>query len=164
MGDSLDLIVMGGYMGRGKRTGVYGGYLLGCYDEESEQIQTICKIGTGFSDELLQTSTTFFKNHIIPSPKSYYAVPDNLKVDAWFEPVVVWEVLAADLSISPTHRAAEGLVAPDKGIALRFPRFVRIRDDKKIEQATNSEQVAQMYRNQKINHVSTTTNNEDEDY
>ena len=50
IGDSLDLVVVGGDFGSGKRKGTYGSFLLASYDDVSNQFYTVTKIGTGFSD------------------------------------------------------------------------------------------------------------------
>lgn len=169
VGDTLDLVVIGAWIGKGKRTGAYGGFLLACYDPEGEVYQSICKIGTGFSDEDLKTHYATLKPFQIDAPKAYYQInvaDKSLEPDVWFDAKQVWEVKCADLSISPKHRAANGLVDPEKGISLRFPRFLRIRDDKGPELATSAEQVADMYNDQDVvkNSIKVTAGDDDEEF
>lgn len=148
VGDSLDLVVVGGYYGKGKRTNVYGAFLLACYDADAEEYQTICKIGTGFSEEVLQSHWDALRPLESQKPRGDVKA-GGAKPDIWFEPKVVWEVLTADLSLSPVYTAAQGLV-DERGISLRFPRFLRVRDDKLAEDATGPEQIAEMYERQTL--------------
>jgi len=140
--------VVGGYYGKGKRTNVYGAFLLACYDADSEEYQTVCKIGTGFSEEALQAHYNELQPLELSKARGDVKI-GGAKPDVWFEPKVVWEVLTADLSLSPIYTAAQGLVE-DRGISLRFPRFIRIRDDKSVDDATGPEQIAEMYERQSL--------------
>jgi len=150
MGDSIDVVPIGAFYGKGKRHGSYGAFLLAIYNEEEEEYQTVCKAGTGFSDEDLKTHFEFFKNKTLQKPESSYNVKSQVAPDVWLEAVQVWEIKAADLSISPVHTSAMGIKAEGKGIGLRFPRFLRIRDDKQPEEATSAEQIVEMYESQAV--------------
>lgn len=110
VGDSLDLVVVGAYHGKGKRTAVYGAFLLACYDPDSENFQTICKIGTGFSDEVLSEFYQLLNPLETEKARNDIEV-GGAKPDVWFEPKIVWEVLTADLSLSPVYTAGHGLVS-----------------------------------------------------
>jgi len=89
---------------------------------------------------MLQSHHDALKPLEISKPRGDIKV-GGAKPDIWFEPKVVWEVLTADLSLSPIYTAGQGLV-DDRGISLRFPRFLRVRDDKSADDATGPEQVS----------------------
>ncbi|KAL0261070.1 ATP-dependent DNA ligase Cdc17 [Diplodia seriata] len=150
VGDSLDLVVLGAYFGKGKRTSVYGAFLLACYNSSKDTYETVCNIGTGFSDEVLANLHAQLSSTVIDRPKPFYShSPGNKdQPDVWFEPKYVWEVKTADLTLSPRYMAAMDAVGVGKGVSLRFPRFIHQRDDKKPDQATSARQVAEMYRKQ----------------
>ena len=154
LSDSLDLVPVAAWKGKGKRAGVYGVYLLACYDPDTDEYQSVCKVGTGFSEENLEALAQGLndKGSVRGEKPPNVAVGETLvkDVDVWFSPEdsEVWEIRAADLSISPVHMAAVGKVNPEKGIGLRFPRFLHKRTDKAPQDATTSDAVLDMYRAQ----------------
>eukprot|EP00371_Babesia_bovis_P000670 XP_001609317.1 DNA ligase I [Babesia bovis T2Bo] len=148
MGDSVDLVPIAAFLGKGKRTSVYGSYLLAVYDPIHEVYQSVCKTGTGFSDQTLKDLFDSLQEHTVQNKPSIYVVSDKFEPDVWFQPAKVWECKAADLSISPIHTASQDMTASGKGIGLRFPRFVRLREDKKPMDATTSHQIFDMYESQ----------------
>ena len=145
LSDTMDLVVVGGLAGRGRRAGMYGALLLGVYDPDADRFQTICKCGTGFSDAELAALPARM------APLAREQRPDRVDAlrhaDVWFEPTLVVEVLAAELTLSPTHTAGWGRLQEDTGLALRFPRFTgRWRDDKAPTDATTVTEAVEMYR------------------
>ncbi|MCJ1423241.1 hypothetical protein MMC29_001123 [Sticta canariensis] len=152
IGDSLDLVVLGAYFGKGKRTSVYGAFLLASYNSSKQVYETICNIGTGFSEAILDEFHGKLKEIVIDKPKPFYAHSSVVKdqPDIWFEPRLVWEVKAADLTLSPRYKAGCDALSDTsgKGISLRFPRFIKERDDKRPEEATGSRMVVELYQKQ----------------
>jgi DNA ligase-1 len=98
---------------------MYGAYLLAAYDDETETYQTISKLGTGFSEVDLVSLKESLEPHVIAGPRSYYQWGEAQAPDVWFDPAAVWEVKAADLSLSPVHQAAKGRVEAGRGISIR---------------------------------------------
>ena len=98
-----------------------------------------------------------------------YNAGDPLEPDDWFHASVVWEIQAADLSKSSVHRGGVGKLGdPGRGVGLRFPRFLRSRDDKKAEGATTAEQIADLYFSQgeggADNSAAAAADDDDEDF
>ena len=152
LGDSLDLIVIGAYFGRGRRTGLYGTLLLGTYNPENDTFPSICKVGTGFTDESLDQLYQILSNKVILKKNS--RVVSEMEADVWLEPELVLEVVASEITLSPIHKTGLNLVRKNNGFALRFPKFTgKIRYEKAVEDASTHDEVLALYKNQsKVNH------------
>jgi DNA ligase 1 len=145
LADTIDLVVVGAYSGRGRRRGTYGAVLLAAYNPEAELYQTVGKCGTGFSDaELAALPAKLAPLIRAPRPAR---IDSHVNADVWFEPSLVVEVLSAELTLSPNHTAGWNELKEDAGLSMRFPRFTgRWRDDKEPQDATTTQQLVELYR------------------
>ena len=137
MSDTLDLVIVGAFHGKGKRSGVYGALLCAAYNEKEDLFETVCKLGTGLTDEVLAELPKKLAKYKLDHKPARLKIKKEMEPDLWFEPKMVVEVLGAEITKSPFHTCGSGL-------ALRFPRFIRFREDKKAEQATTSKDVGGM--------------------
>ena len=147
LADTLDLVIVGALYGRGRRVGKYGALLLAAYDAKADLFRSTTKVGTGFSDESLAKFFKDLEKYVLPH--KHPRVDTGMKMDVWFEPKIVIEVIASEITLSPAHTAAINSLKGGFGLALRFPKFTgKIRDDKKPEDATAVEEIITMYKQQ----------------
>jgi DNA ligase-1 len=147
MTDTVDLVVVGAFHGRGKRAGTFGTYLLAAYNPDKEIFETVTKVGTGFTDADLEKLPKLLNKHEISH--KHPRLDSTLDVDVWFEPSVVIEIRGAELTLSPVHTCAMNVIREKSGLAIRFPRFTgKYRVDKSAEDATTTEELIEMYRRQ----------------
>jgi DNA ligase-1 len=145
LSDTVDLVVVGAFAGRGRRHGVYGALLLAAYDPDADAFAAVTKCGTGFSDAELAALPA----RLAPLARSQRParVDARQQPDVWFEPGLVLEILSAELTLSPTYTAGWGQIKADAGLAMRFPRFTgRWRDDKAPQDATTTGEMIDLYR------------------
>jgi len=148
LGDSLDLVVVGAFYGRGRRTGRYGALLLSAYDDKIDEFPSICKVGTGFTDESLDQFYQILSDKI--TVKKDPRIQSGLEADVWFEPEIVIEIVASEITLSPIHKVAMDKIRKGSGLALRFPKFTgKIRFEKTSENATNIDEIETLYNSQK---------------
>jgi len=144
--DTVDLVVVGAFYGKGRRGGKFGALLMAAYNPEKDLFETVCKVGSGFKDEDLDKLPDLLRPYIRSS--KHPRVDAEMEADVWVEPVLVAEIIGAELTLSPIHTCARGVLKLDAGISIRFPRFIRWRPDKKPEDATTSRELVEMYQKQ----------------
>ena len=148
LADNLDLVIVGGLHGRGRRVGKYGALLLACYDHEADIFRSISKVGAGFTDIHLEDFYKKLEKHRI---EHVHPRVDTISqnMDVWFEPSIVIEVIASEITVSSAYSTALNSIRKGYGLALRFPKFTgKIRDDKSPEDATTVEEIVKMYKDQ----------------
>ena len=147
MTDTVDLVIVGAFHGRGKRAGTYGALLLAAYNKNEDAFETVCKIGSGFTDEDLKKLPKLLEAYKIPH--RHPRVKSLLEADVWFTPQVVIELIGAEITLSPTHTCALHVIRKGSGLAIRFPRFTgNYRLDKSAEDATTVDEIIGMYKSQ----------------
>ena len=147
LGDSLDLVVIGAFFGRGRRTGRYGTLLVATYNDENDTFSSICKVGTGFTDENLDQLYQILSNKV--TLKKNQKIDSGMESDVWFDPELVIEVVASEITLSPIHKTATNIIRKGSGLALRFPKFTgKIRLEKSAEDASTDREIVALYQGQ----------------
>ncbi len=157
--DTIDCLVMGYDFGEGKRTDFgIGAILVGVYDKKTDEFKTVCKIGTGLTDDEWKTIKKMCDNLASKTKPTNYDVDKMMEVDTWVLPGIILEIRSDEITRSPVHTAGrvmqqtktgKGQEVKTPGFALRFPRLERVRDDKLPEDATTTREVEDLCNGQK---------------
>jgi DNA ligase-1 len=162
--DTLDLIPVAGWHGQGRKSQWWSPILLAVRNEETGSLEAVCKCISGFTDAFYKANKEYYEeggDHVLPGKPSYVDYEGG-HPDVWFEPQEVWELGFADLTLSPTYTAAIGLVSDERGLSMRFPRFLKKREDKGIDEASTSEFLAGLWRKQEEKTPVAVKDNQDE--
>ncbi|KAI0579335.1 DNA ligase [Pyrenophora tritici-repentis] len=150
--ETLDLIPIAAFHGSGRKASWWSPILLAIRNGESGQLEAVTKCMSGFTDAFYKANRAKYNpddadcTAVLPRKPSYVSYNGGAGEPAvWFEPQEVWEVAFADLTLSPTYTAAMGLVSGERGLSTRFPRFLRVRADKGVEEATEAGELAELY-------------------
>lgn len=142
MKDSVDVVLIGGYWGRGRRKGVYGTLLGAIYNPENNKFEALTRIASGFTDEIMDDILEKMKEYEIG--KKPINVIAKEEPDIWFEPKVVIEIIGDEITISEKFDAGKSSESKT-GFSIRFPVFLRFRDDKSPSQITTTQEIKNFY-------------------
>lgn len=145
LADTIDAVIVGYYLGKGARQEwKFGGLLAAVLNDETNEFETIAKIGSGFSEEEMQSFEKMLDE--IKMKEKPQGVNSKLVPDFWVEPKFVVTVAADEITLSPMHTA--GMVG-DTGYALRFPRMTSLREDKGPQEITTTKEIISMFEMQR---------------
>ncbi len=141
MQETFDVVIAGSYHGRGKRKGGFGALLCAVRNRQNDKFATFTKVGTGFTDKDFENLSRKLKKIKVKEKPRRLNVKKGMKPDSYCELTMVIEVMGAEITRSPAHTAG---AEKGKGLALRFPRFLRVREDKSANQATTVNEIKQL--------------------
>ncbi|MCC7570796.1 ATP-dependent DNA ligase [Candidatus Micrarchaeota archaeon] len=143
--DTIDAVILGYYLGKGKRAEFeFGGILIGTYNDSQGVFETVARVGSGFTeDEMRNFKELLDKIKLKKKPNN---IISKIEPDFWVTPKYIVVVAADEITKSPMHTCASALFKLDKGLALRFPRMLNLRETKGPYDATTSEEVYDMYK------------------
>ncbi|KAF8520473.1 hypothetical protein BU17DRAFT_75690 [Hysterangium stoloniferum] len=150
IGDSLDLVPIGAWHGNGRKAKWWSPILLAVWDSKNGVFVAVCKCMSGFSDAFYKALNERYaeQSDVCATTSLWNCDPGGYRPSVYFKPVEVWEIRGADITLSPISVAACGLIPGGRGLSLRFPRFIKAREDKSLEQASTSDFLADMWRTQ----------------
>ena len=159
--DTLDLIPIAAWHGQGRKSKWWSPILLAVRNPDTGSLEAVTKCISGFTDKFYIANKEKYSEggqNVISKP-AY--IESSAHPDVWFEPQEVWEMAFADITLSPVYTAAIGLVSDERGLSMRFPRFLKTREDKSIEEASTAEFLANLYRKQESRKPADNIMNED---
>ena len=146
--DTIDLVPVGAWHGQGRKNAWWSPILLACRNEENGTLEVVTKCISGFTDVFYKANKEKYHEGGVNTISRPSYVEYGGEPDVWFEPQEVWEMAFADITLSPTYTAAIGLVSDERGLSMRFPRFLKVREDKSIDDASTNHFLAGLYRKQ----------------
>lgn len=152
LADSIDAVPIAAWHGNGRKAGWLSPFLLAVYDRRSGRWQSLCRVMSGFSDAFYKDVSEFFgrPENQVSEAEARRMYDTGEQPPIWLRPCEVWEIRGADLTMSPVHAAAAGLVHSARGISMRFPRFLRkrVQEEKSPTDASTPTFIAELYRAQ----------------
>lgn len=147
--DTLDLIPIAAWHGTGRKSAWWSPFLLAVRNPATGTLDAVCKCMSGFTDAFYRANRARYDpsgdGDNVRARRPGYVEYEGPEPDVWFEAGEVWEVGFADVTVSPTYTAAAGLVEGGRGLSLRFPRFLRVRGDKGVEEASTGGDLARLW-------------------
>ncbi|KAH8828249.1 DNA ligase [Flagelloscypha sp. PMI_526] len=153
--DSLDMVPVAAWHGQGRKNKWWSPILLAVRNSSTGRLTAVCKCMSGFSDTFYQELLDRYPAEESDTTSKTNRRNWNVEFGGWdgspdiyFKPSEVWEIRGAELTLSPVSTAAKGLLdsTRERGLSLRFPRFLRVRVDK--SEPSDEDFLALMWRSQ----------------